>query len=144
MADFQMPYAGLYFSTPAGTSCLDGVPIKAAGTTTATQISTEFSHSDNRLTYTGSGTRIFLVTCTVSMSATSAADSEIYIAKNGVEIADTQILRKISTASDDGALATSILVTMTNTDYVELWLECTGSDETLTVSAGGYSVTLAG
>ena len=144
MADFQMPYAGLYFSTPAGTSCIEDVPIKAAGTTTATQISTEFSHSDNRLTYTGSGTRVFLVIATISMSAASAADSEIYIAKNGSIIVASEIIRKISTASDDGALATNILLTMTDTDYVELWLECTGANETLTVSAGGYSVTLAG
>jgi hypothetical protein len=144
MADFQMPYGGLYFSTPAGTTCIDGVPIKAAGTTTATQISTEFTHADNRLTYTGSGTRMFLVTATISMTAASAADSEVYIAKNGSIIVASEIIRKISTASDNGALATSILVTMANTDYVEIWLECVNADETLTVSAGGFSITLAG
>lgn len=134
---------GFYVSTAAETSISTvNTPVKAAGTTTTTQLDNFDTNSlDNRLRYTGSITRSFQVVCSVSMTtASNNKVTAIYIAKNGSVETASEIQRLVGTGSDVGALATSTYLTLATNDYVELWVENQTDATNMTVEKCNCSV----
>lgn len=75
-------YGGFYFSsTSATTIAMAGTYYKAAGTTTTTNLSLvdDDSGTDNRLRYTGSGTRLFQLQAFVSVTLAVGANQDIAV-----------------------------------------------------------------
>lgn len=97
---------------------------KISGTTTASSINQKFSHTANRLTYTGGLARSFKITA--SSSAASQVTNNILIlirvAKNGVTIAESEAQSTTSAAGRYESFFSQCIVEMTTNDYVELWV----------------------
>ena len=128
MAADTLTFGSYYFSSSATTTLSAATPAKAAGTTTSVSLS-GFTHSANRLTYTGATTRTFRVTASLSASTISGAETlEFYLYKGGTVIAHSQIQRKVSN-NDVGAVALQATVSLANTNYIELWVESLGGDD---------------
>ena len=128
MADVSLTYGGCYISSSATTTLAAATPAKAAGTTTSMGLN-GFSHSSNKLTYTGTATRVFSVHCAVSASTISGAETvNFYIHKNDSLVTGSQIQRKVSN-NDVGAAACNALVSLATNDYVELWVSSLGGDD---------------
>lgn len=122
-AIFAPSYGEFYITTSIATTCpLADTYYKVSGTTTADEIQ-GFTHSNGRLTYTGTGTRIFLVSVAISVSSDTnnvVLSTQVYI--NGVAHTASLIQRKIATAGDVGAQAIVTLLTLTTDDYIEIYI----------------------
>ena len=117
MADLQLQYGSLYWSSAAATANVTSTPIKCAGTTTE-MATNGFSHTDNRLTYTGTATLTFLVQWLGSMSASAATEIKLFLYKNGTLITGSNIIRQVSTANDEGAGGCQAMVSLATNDYI--------------------------
>ena len=130
MADVSMAYGGMYFSSSATTTLSAITPAKAAGTTSSMGLN-GFSHTSNRLTYTGTATRTFEVLATLSAHTVSGAETlTFFLYKNGTLITGAEIDRKVSN-NDIGAVAVSALVSLATNDYVEVWVESLTGDDVI-------------
>lgn len=124
-------------------------PIKAAGVTalgSAVDMDDDGGTS-NRLKYLGSITRIFNIIACTSMTSVGGGDQvALYIYKNGLPITGSEVLRTTaSTGSDHGAASVNAMVSMTNGDYVELWVANNSNNNNVTITklqmtAQGYLV----
>ncbi len=127
-------YGSLSISSSAATTiAVNGTYYKAAGTTAAGAVS-EFTHSNNRLQYTG--TAAILAAVNMSICATCAASTKILgfkLAKGGVVIDSTVVRRKIGTGSDVGACSVTGLVALAENEFVELWTTNEDSTDAVTV-----------
>jgi hypothetical protein len=136
----------LWFSTPAATTTSDtGTYYKAAGTTTlqTSPAAVNFDMpANNRLRYTGTPTRQFLVQANASQTTASGSVVIHYrLAVDGTTVASSEIQRKQGTTpSDVGAFSIGTIVTLANGSYVELWLRNATSTTTVTVEAGNLLV----
>ena len=143
MATQPMYYGSLYFTTTAVTNNLANTPIKAAGETLGVNCY-GFSHSTNRLTYTGNTGRTFAIDCAFSVSCSGATQSIMHLYKNGEAIPGAHIERKIGTGGDIGAGSVIGLVRLKKDDYVELWCETDADADDMTVERGMLRATVAG
>jgi hypothetical protein len=110
-----------------------GVPVKIEGTSTANAINQKFSHSDNRLTYTGGLTRNFQVSATASFTSGNNRLIGLYVAKNGVVIADSEMYATTSGSGRAEAIHVQTIFEMDENDYVELWIENDSNTDNITV-----------
>lgn len=95
---------------------------KAAGTTTLESISQKFSHSSNRLTYTGAITRDFRVNVTATMTSGNNHELGLRIAKNGTTVSNTTSLNTTSgSGKAEGAVCQGVVQLATN-DYIEVFV----------------------
>ncbi len=114
------------------------VAVKVAGTTTSQSITQRFSHSDNRMTYTGAIQRSFRVSVIFSFTAGNNNVISAYVAKNGSLITNSEAS---STANITGALvgraenvATQTVVDLAQNDFIEVWVENDSATADITVS----------
>ena len=128
MADVSMAYGGMYISSSATTTLSAATPAKASGTTSSMGLN-GFSHATNKLTYTGTATRVFSVIAALSAHTISGAETlTFFIYKNGALITGAEIDRKVSN-NDIGAVTVGALVSLATNDYVEVWVESLGGDD---------------
>jgi len=131
MATQPMYHGSLGVLTSAQTTVVTGDTfVKAAGTTTGINCF-GFSHSNNRLTYTGNVGRTFKVTANLSMTTSAATEVFIAIFKNGVRATPLDsggtypvgvIQQHIGVAADVNTASANALIKLKKDDYVELWL----------------------
>jgi hypothetical protein len=117
---------GVLYITSSTTTTIGSIntPVKIAGTTTAVNLDRMTSPANNRLTYTGSKTRKFEVTASISFTTSSNNQNiSFYVAINGVVQAQTRQQRKTGSSGDIGALALSGIIELSTNDYVEVWVE---------------------
>jgi hypothetical protein len=116
----------MYFSDNAteNTIATTGVFEKIEGTTTASPINQKFSHSNNRLTYTGGLARAFKVTSFVSANSvqTNAAVILVRIAKNGVTIPESEAQATTSQSGRNENFPSQAIIEMVENDYVEIFI----------------------
>lgn len=109
---------------------------KAAGTTTASASNSKFtSPSSNRLTYTGAFNQSFFVTvnCNVRTSV-STQNVNIVVAKNGVNVSESEMTILCQAGSTPSFGATQAVVELTANDYIELYVRNTSSVNNVIVS----------
>lgn len=96
---------------------------KILGTTTASTINQKFSHTANRLTYTGGLSRSFKITAAVSANSVTTTQATILvrIAKNGVTIAESESQATTSGAARNENFFSQAIVEMTTNDYIEMY-----------------------
>ena len=111
-----------------------GVAVKAAGTTTfQSSVSQKFSHSDNRLTYTGAITRRFRVSVVASILASNNTQLGSYIAKNGSIISFSEIYTTADGNNRSENTAIQAITDLEENDYIEFFIENDTSTANVTV-----------
>jgi hypothetical protein len=97
---------------------------KILGTTTASVTNQKFSHTNNRLTYTGGITKEFVITAAVSANSvtTNTANITVRIAKNGTTIADSESQATTSSAGRNENFFCQTIVSLAPNDFVELFI----------------------
>lgn len=98
-------------------------PVKVLGTTTNAPVTTKFTNTDNRATYTGSLTRTFHVIVNLSLSSGNNQLIGCYVAKNGVELSESEMY---ASTDSNGALVNvtiQTLVELSTNDYIEIFVE---------------------
>jgi hypothetical protein len=116
----------MYFTNNATENPIvtQGVFEKIEGTTTASAINEKFTHTNNRLTYTGGISREFVITasCSANSAVTAAANITVRIAKNGVTLAESESQATTSQANRNENFYCQTIVQMNTNDYVELFI----------------------
>lgn len=97
---------------------------KASGTTTADSNNSKFSHSSNRLTYTGAFNTSFLITVNTAVRAgASNQNISIGIAKNGTILPNSEMTIRTSTSNQEHPGSTQYQIDLITNDYVELFVK---------------------
>jgi hypothetical protein len=110
-----------------------GVPTKVLGTTTANAINQKFSHSNNRLTYTGGLIRDFQVSVTTSLTSGNNNVIGVYVAKNGTIITESEMYGTTSSAGRAESISCQTILEMEENDYIEIWVENNTATQNITV-----------
>ena len=128
----------MYFTNNATENPIvtQGVFEKIEGTTTASPENEKFSHTNNRLTYTGGITREFVITasCSANSVTTPAANITVRIAKNGVTIAESESQATTSSAGRNENFFCQALVQLAQNDFIELFIANNTSANNLLVT----------
>jgi hypothetical protein len=119
----QMYYGNNETPTPIATVNLF---VKAEGATAPNDINQKFTHTDNRLTYSGGINRSFKISAVSSLTANINQVISVRIAKNGVTLPDSESQATISGSGRFENLKCQTLIEMTSNDYVELFLSNSG------------------
>lgn len=116
----------MYFSDNAtqNTIATEAVFEKIEGTTTASDVNEKFSHSSNRLTYTGGISREFVITasCSANSVQTNAANITIRIAKNGVTLQESESQATTSQTGRNENFYCQAIVQLNTDDYIEMFI----------------------
>lgn len=117
----QMYYTN---NTTQNTITTQNVFEKILGVTTASAINQKFSHTDNRLTYTGGLARSFKITAAVSANSVTTAQATILvrIAKNGVTITESESQATTSATNRNENFFSQAIVEMTTNDFIEMYI----------------------
>jgi len=127
---------GNYYMTANATATTIGAvdtPVKILGTTTANTINQKFTHTDNRLTYSGALIRDFQVTATASLTSGNNNVIGLYVAKNGVVIASSEMYSTTSSGGRAESITCQTILELNEDDYVEMYVENTTSVTNITV-----------
>jgi hypothetical protein len=103
--------------------------VKAAGTTTAgDNNSPRFTHTTNRLTYTGNVRSDFVITSTATVRSSSNNQViSIGIAKNSTIINDSETTIRTTTANQEYPGSSQTVLEMTTGDFIEFFVRNTNS-----------------
>lgn len=102
---------------------VSGTAYKILGTTTENAINQKFSHTDNRLTYTGGLDRNFQVSATVSFTSGNNKVIGLYISKNGSIVTSSEMYATTSGSGRAESIHVQTVLDLTANDYIELWIE---------------------
>lgn len=117
---------GNYYMTNNATItpiAVSGTAYKILGTTTANAINQKFTHTDNRLTYTGGLDRNFQVSATVSFTSGNNKVIGLYINKNGTVVPSSEMYATTSGSGRAESIHVQTVLDLTANDYIELWIE---------------------
>lgn len=97
---------------------------KILGTTTAASINQKFSHTNNRLTYTGGINRSFRITAFSSINSvvTNAITIKTRIAKNNTTLAESESQATTSSAGRNETFASQTIVELATDDFIEIFV----------------------
>jgi hypothetical protein len=97
---------------------------KIEGTTTASATNQKFSHTNNRLTYTGGITKEFVITASVSANSvvTNNVNITVRIAKNGTTIADSESQATTSASGRNENFFCQTIVSLATNDFIEVFI----------------------
>ncbi len=125
-----------YMNNNATATSIGGIgdQVKIAGVTTSATITSKFTNTDNRATYVGSQTKIFKVTATLSVSSGNGHQVGVYIAKNGVEISDSEIYGTTNAAGRVENVVVQTFVELSENDYIEIFTENSTSPTDITAT----------
>jgi hypothetical protein len=128
------------------TIATQGVFEKIEGTTTASSTNQKFTHTNNRLTYSGGITKEFIVTALVSANSvtTPSANITVRIAKNGTTIADSESQSTTSAAGRNENFFCQTIVQLATNDYIEMFISNNTSANNLLATELNLIVRAAG
>jgi hypothetical protein len=99
------------------------------------------SAGNGRLTYTGAEPIRAFVACSLSMTVAGSNDVIHWrLGLNSTSDPASEVQRKVGTGSDVGAVAVHLLETMTNGDYVSLWVRNATASDNVTVEVASIQV----
>jgi hypothetical protein len=126
----------MYISATAVTTIItSNTPVKVSGTTLAVRLFRVDGGANNRLKYTGTKTRLFSITGSISVSSTLNNTLGFYIFKNGAMLTSTKSLVRVTSTGESFTAAISGTVELATDDYIELWVENKSSIANCTVEA---------
>jgi hypothetical protein len=117
----QMYYTN---NTSPNTIATTGVFEKIVGNTTASSINQKFTHTSNRLTYTGGLNRSFKVTGFISANSvtTNIVTILVRIAKNGTTIAESEAQATTSATGRNESFPCQAIVELAPNDFIEMFI----------------------
>lgn len=97
---------------------------KIEGVTTASTINQKFSHTNNRLTYTGGLARSFKVTAAISANSvtTQSIIIKTRVAKNGTTIAESESQATTSATGRNENFFSQAIVELNTNDFIEIFI----------------------
>ena len=133
-------WGSFYISSTAQTAISSGgTAVKMAGTTTAIS-STNFTHSNNKLLYSGTPTSRFFVTVTVTLDVATGTDNlSVQIFKNGSLITGAES-RTTNTAGLPNNVTVITDVSLATNDYLEIYVENEDTTENIDVTEGSMAI----
>ena len=139
----QSAYGECYMSSgvTATTIATTGDFVKVAGTTTAGTFLSNFTHPDtNRLTYTGTATRKFLVTTALSFHGNASNDYKFAFHKNASSLLSASIVSSTGAGAGDLAhVSCQTIVELATNDFIEVFV--TNADDTNSATIDFMNVT---
>lgn len=126
------------------TALTANTPAKAVVATVGNVISQKFDLTDNRATYAGSLDRTFIVTATISLTATTGPEVGVYIAKNGAIDDATLVVAELGIGNRASNITTMGIFTAEIDDFFEVWIENRDNGQDVTASDIIVSVIEAG
>jgi hypothetical protein len=126
---------GFYYMVNNTTDTTIGVPnvnvwVKAAGTTTASANNSKFTHSNNRLTYTGAFSTSFLIIVKASIRSSAANQViSIGVAKNGTIQTETEMTIRTAVSNQEYPGSTQAQLELISNDYIELFVKNSASTD---------------
>tara|TARA_R100000306_G_C4274346_1_gene91758 strand:+ start:25 stop:504 length:480 start_codon:yes stop_codon:yes gene_type:complete len=136
-----IPGLGSFYISSAAQTTISGAgtAVKMAGTTTA--ISTrQFTHTSNKLLYTGTPTMRFLCTATVTLDVASGADVlSVQLFKNGSLITGAE-QRVFNTAGQPSQVTVMFDLELETSDYVEIYVENEDTTQNIDVTQGYMAI----
>lgn len=131
-------YGGMYISTPAATTIsVAGTMVKAAGTTTATNLRGMAMPTDNRLTYTGVPNQHLHIALSYSMTMAGINDNiSVAVALNGVVDTASKLTRFVGTGTDQGAAASHTDLMVSTDDFIEIFVTNENATAAVTLEQG--------
>lgn len=111
------------------------VAVKVAGTTTAASVNQKFTHTNNRLTYSGAISRFFSVTVTSSIVGAVNAQHSTYVYKGGVVVPESIGSGTTTSAGDAENITSQCVVYLETGDYVEVFIENNDNTTDVTVES---------
>ena len=126
----QSAYGECYISSVTATTiATTGTFVKVAGTTTAGTLS-NFTHpASNRLTYTGTATRKFLITVALSFHGTGTNDYKFAFHKNTSSLLSASIISTTGAGTGDLAhVSCQTIIELATNDFIEVFV--TNADAT--------------
>lgn len=131
--DTNRSYGEMYISSPANTTSVSSSSYKKASGTTADGALNDFTHSTNRLTYTGATTKRFRVSVDGKIVGGVAATITVGVYKNGDTLVRSEDTTTIVLVSE-GSYGINCLVELATNEYVELFVKATTSTVQLKTS----------
>lgn len=121
-------------NTTATVITTQGTAVKAAGASTSSSVTSKFTNTDNRATYDGALTRFFKVSATVSVQSGNNNQIGVYVAKNGAVIPESEVYGTASGTGRKENIVVQTLVELSDTDFIEIWVENDSSTANITVT----------
>jgi hypothetical protein len=120
----QSAYGECYISSITATTITTaGNFYKIAGSTTADTLSNFTQPTNNRLTYTGTATRKFLVNAALSFHGTTGNDYKFAFHKNGSSILSASIISTTATGAGNLAhVSCQCIVELATNEYIEVFV----------------------
>lgn len=123
---FMAAYGQLYVSTAAATAAVAGdTYYKLAGTTTLGPALDCDMPVNNRLRHTGTVSKPFLISASLTLTTSVDGTITVALAKNGVIDAKTAVAQKVTAAGGAEALSVEAIESLAANEYVELWVKTT-------------------
>lgn len=118
----------------ATTISAKSTPVKVAGTTTSDSVTSKFTNTDNKATYTGTLTRFFRVSATLSVSSGNNNQVGAYIAKNGTVINSSEVYGTTNGNGRFENITVQTIVSLSTNDYIEIFVENATATNNITVT----------
>ena len=121
----QSAYGECYISSVTATTIgTTGDFVKVAGTTTAGTSLSNFTHpASNRLTYTGTATRKFLITTALSFHGSATNDYKFAFHKNASSLLSASIISTTGAGTGDLAhVSCQTIVELATNDFIEVFV----------------------
>lgn len=93
------------------------------------------SDANDRITYTGAQTMVFLFTGSADLSVDKACITTFIQYKNGNPVAGTETIHGFTSAAKVGTISIARLVQLSQGDYLEVWAKVDTTAVTMTISA---------
>lgn len=128
---------GQYYMTANATATTIGAIntfVKVAGTTTAGSFIEKFTHTNNRLTYTGAFTGFYKVTAIITLTSGNNNVVQLRVAVNGTTSIPSTSQTTTSGAGKSENVSCSDIVSLATNDYIEIFTANTTGSNNITVS----------
>jgi hypothetical protein len=108
-------------------------PIKISGLTTAGVVTSQFSHSNGRLTKTSAGSKNYKVHAEFNADKLGGGSDGyvFYIAKNGTLVNKSE--KEVRLTSQEKSISLQSIIPMAQNDYIEIWVEGIDDDDNILV-----------
>lgn len=124
----------------ATTIAVSGTYVKVAGTTTVGAIAQQFTHTNNRATFTGGVNGVFRVLAFLNATGSNGNQIVFRIAKNGTTIVSTTQKMTLGSAGSIENIGIQAIVDLASGDFVEVWVTNLTNTNSVTVTDMNVSV----
>jgi len=114
------------------TPITSGTPAKLLGTTTEDPLTERFTHTNNRMTYTGAITRKFYVDIDAAFVSNNNNVLVMYVAKNGVPILHSGIPSTANAGGRAESMSAMAIVSLETGDFIETWADNNSGNNAIT------------